>query len=411
MKTSINFYSQYTVLVIFFALAFLSAALSPAACAEDIIGPSEPVLKRVEVEVGVPEKYRGVSVGKLTVPKGLSVSVFAAGLGSPRMAAFGPDGFLYVTLPKRNMVVVLPDLDGNGVADSVIGFARRLKRPHGLAFTSEGLIVAESGRLTLLKDSDGNLQAESREVLSELIPEGGGHWTRSVVLGPDNGLYVSVGSSCNVCIEKDNGRAAVLRFSLDGEGETEAGVLYARGLRNSVGLAFHPYTGELWGVDNGRDNLGDDLPPEELNRIMLDNDYGWPYCYGDKKVDPDFGSMMRCADTTSPMVEMQAHSAPLGITFGFGLDLVSQPGFNFEDMLLVAFHGSWNRSVRTGYKLIGIPFKDGTPSGATIDIVTGWLAGGGGVWGRPVAPVVGPDGALYLTDDYAGVVYRISKEQ
>jgi glucose/arabinose dehydrogenase len=333
------------------------------------------------------------------------------------MAAFGPDGFLYVTLPKRNMVVVLPDLNGDGVSNSVLGFARRMKRPHGLVFTDAGLVVAENGRLVLLNDWDGNLQAESREVLTSSIPVGGGHTTRTVVEGPDNGLYVSVGSSCNVCMEKDSRRAAVLRFSLEGEGDgvgagdTEQGMVWARGLRNSVGLAFHPDTAELWGVDNGRDMLGDDLPPEELNRITLNSDYGWPHCYGNKKIDPDFGSKMRCARTTAPMVEMQAHSAPLGIAFGRGLDLPNQPGFDFSNMLLVAFHGSWNRSAKTGYKLVGIPFEDGLPVGPPVDIISGWLTEGGAVWGRPVAPVVGPDGALYLTDDYAGTVYRIARDE
>jgi glucose/arabinose dehydrogenase len=151
--------------------------------------------------------------------------------------------------------------------------------------------------------------------------------------------------------------------------------------------------------------MGDDLPPEELNLITAGADYGWPYCYGDRVPDPDYGSAKRCASTTPPVVKMQAHSAPLGVAFGYGLGFPAP----YKDVLYIAFHGSWNRSVPTGYKVVGIPFEKGRPAGAPFDFVTGWLVGDK-AWGRPVAPVVGPDGALYLSDDKAGAVYRITAE-
>jgi len=219
-----------------------------------------------------------------------------------------------------------------------------------------------------------------------------------VLVGTDEHLYVSVGSTCNACLEEDWRRASVLRLPLSGGTAS----LFARGLRNSVGLAFHPQTGELWGSDNGRDLLGDDLPPEEVNRIVAGGDYGWPYCYGERIPDPDFGTSERCRQTIPPQVEMQAHSAPLGIAFVEGLAFPE----SYRRMLLVAFHGSWNRSVPTGYKLVGIPFRAGRPVGAAVDLVGGWLRAGI-AWGRPVAPAVGADGALYLSDDRAGAIYRI----
>ena len=330
---------------------------------------------------------------------GLKISVFAAGLQAPRMLAFSSDGDLYVSLPHAGQVGVLPDRNGDGVADRLVVFADGLKRPHGLAFDGRDLVVAEKARLIRLPDKNGDLRADRIEIISTDLPSGSGHWTRSVIVGSEGDFFVAAGSSCNVCIEKDPRRAAILRIPYSGGPAN----IYARGLRNSVGLALHPETGELWASDNGRDRLGDDLPPEEINRIVADGDYGWPFCYGQRIPDPNFGNNERCRQTLPPEVDMQAHSAPLGIAFGRGLDF---PGA-YRDMLFVAFHGSWNRTVPTGYKLVGIPFSNGRPSGPPQDIVRGWLQGRT-AWGRPVGPAVGPDGALYLSDDRAGFIYRIT---
>jgi glucose/arabinose dehydrogenase len=372
-----------------------------------------------EIILGVPEQYRQgpfATQRVLVAAPDVRVSVFAAGLGKARFMALSQEGDIYLSVPNRGQILVLPDKNGDGVADEQIVFADGLDRPHGLAFRGRELVVAETGRLISLMDTDADLRADVKEVLSEDVPAGGGHWTRSVVVGPDMNLYISAGSSCNACIENDPRRAAMLRVSAAG-GEAE---LYARGLRNSVGLAFHPLSGELWAVDNGRDMLGDNLPPEELNQIVQGADYGWPYCYGQRVPDPDVGSAQRCEDTRPPALEMQAHSAPLGIAFGMGL-AAPKP---YQELLYIAFHGSWNRSVPTGYKLVGVPFVKGKPVGPAVDIVSGWLEEGrtlgviankiaglvnkSNEWGRPVAPLVGADGALYLSDDYAGAVYRIT---
>jgi len=361
---------------------------------------SSPAWALERITLHVPDKYKkGVFSEErvLEAPPGIRVSVFAADAPGARFMAASEDGTIYLSVPSDGTVLAFPDRDGDGVADEKVVFARGLKRPHGLAFRGKKLVVAETGSLIELEDTDNDLKADTKRVISGDLPAGGGHWTKSIAIGPDGAIYVSGGSSCNVCIERDRRRAAVLRFTgPDAE-------VFATGLRNSVGMEFHPGTGELWGVDNGRDGLGDNIPPEELNRIRKGGDYGWPYCYGDRLPDPGYGSPDRCKDTIPPAVAFQAHSAPLGVAFGKGLK--SYPK-RLTESFFIALHGSWNRSVPTGYKLVAIHFKDGRPEGPPFDVVTGWLVDED-AWGRPVDALVGRDGALYLSDDRAGAIYRI----
>jgi glucose/arabinose dehydrogenase len=233
------------------------------------------------------------------------------------------------------------------------------------------------------------------------LPAGGGHWTRTVVFGPDGALYVSVGSSCNVCRESDKRRAAVLRYNADGSGER----IFASGLRNAVGLAFQPGTGALWAIVNERDWRGDDVPPEMITEVRDGAFYGWPDCLtvGGKPIPDDrFEKGARCDRVTPPTVEIQAHSAPIGLTFYTGTQFPAE----YRGSLFVAYRGSWNRTVPTGYKVVRVRFRDGKPAGVE-DFATGWLEGRS-AYGRPVDLIVGRDGALYLSDDGAGRIYRIS---
>lgn len=388
---------------VFFICLFSVVFLLPYKALSGGPGPTATSDRLVTLEVPPEYKKGPFRTGRtLAAPPGFRVGVFASGLGGARFMAFTPEGTLLVSVPERGRVLALPDKDSDGVADSVKDFAWGLNRPHGLAYSGSDLVVAENSRLIVLRDKDADLKADVKGVISESLPAGGGHWTRTVVEGPGGDLFVSAGSSCNVCIEKNDRRAAVMRFPPEGGG----GEIFATGLRNTVGLAVHPDTGELWGVDNGRDLLGDDLPPEELNLIEEGGDYGWPYCYGDRVPDPEYGTPERCSGTRAPAVKMQAHSAPLGLAFSKGV--VGFPTA-WRNVLFVAFHGSWNRSVPTGYKVVAIPFREGRPSGGPVDFITGWLDGED-YWGRPVDLVVGPDGALYLSDDFAGTVYRITHE-
>ncbi len=340
---------------------------------------------------------------QLNLPPGFHVRVYATGLSQVRWLGLSPDGVVYATL-LSGRVVALPDADKNGVADSVKTFAANLPGVHGIAFKDNAVYVATESQIVRLEDTNQDGVADKRDVLADDLPSGGGHSTRTLAFGPDGKLYVSAGSSCNVCVEKDPKRAAILRYSADGKFEE----VFAAGLRNAVGIVFHPVTGDLWATNNGRDNLGDNIPPETIYNVKEGTNYGWPYCYGaripDKTQNPPAGF---CAKTGVPAVEMQAHSAPLGLAFYTGKQF--PPAYQGD--LFVAFHGSWNRSEPTGYKVVRVRFKDNQPDKAAGDLLvedfaTGWRTGGD-VWGRPVDPMVAPDGSLLLTDDRSGTVYDI----
>jgi glucose/arabinose dehydrogenase len=368
-------------------------ATAPVAEASASVSPE---LRPVVLADG-PAQVKGQT---LYLPPGWRVKVFAADLDQARLLALSPDQTLLVSVPDRGRILALPDLDRNGSADRQLIYADGLPSVHGLALVGGELWAAQTDRLLRLPDADLDLQADRVEVQSRDLPNGGGHWTRSLAATTDGTLYFSAGSSCNACQESDARRATIMRFSITGAVAT----IQATGLRNSVGLAIHPQTGELWASDNGRDMLGDELPPDEINLIEAGRDYGWPFCYGNRIPDPELGSRQRCEETVPAAVELPAHSAPLGMTF------VKAALFDYpaDNLLLVAYHGSWNRSQPTGYKLVAIPFRQGRPSGKPFDLVRGWLTGNQ-VWGRPVAPLLGRDGALYLSDDLQGIIYRFSR--
>jgi glucose/arabinose dehydrogenase len=315
--------------------------------------------------------------------------------------AFGPDGVLYVTSIRDGKVLALPDRNRDGKADETVVFAEGLRSPHGLAWWEGWLYVGETHRVVRLRDSGGDLRADTHEVIVPDLPPGEMHFTRTVGFGPDGMLYVSVGSSCNVCEERDARRAAILRYRPDGS----AMQIYARGLRNAVGFAWHPETKELWATDNGRDWLGDDRPPEELNRVVEGGDYGWPYCYGNRVPDPQKGSSQRCARTEPAGFEMQAHSAPLGLGFYTG-ELFPE---EYRGDLFIAFHGSWNRSVPTGYKVVRVRFRQGYPVGIE-NFVDVWYSRGR-VQYRPVDVKAGPDGALYISTDKGQTIFRVTYQK
>ena len=342
----------------------------------------------------VPEEPR------LTLPPGFRIEAFASGFGSTRFMTIDPAGTLLVASPNRGRVVALPDRDRDGRADAVVTVADGLDLPHGLAFKDGQLYVAETGRVQRFRYDPATLKASAPAVVVPNLPRGGGHSTRTIAFGPDGRLYVSVGSSCNVCTERDPRRAAVTRYHADGSGEAR----FATGLRNAVGLAFHPQTGALWATVNERDWRGDDLPPDYITEVKDGAFYGWPDCFaagGRAVADRGAnGNAERCGQMTLPTIEIQGHSAPLGLAFYTGAEF--PPGY--RGSLFVAYHGSWNRSVPTGYKVVRVPFKDGRPSGPVEDFATGWLLGGS-VRGRPVGLQVGADGALYLSTDDA--IYRI----
>jgi uncharacterized protein (TIGR03437 family) len=333
---------------------------------------------------------RPLNLGELRLPDGFEISIYARGLGAARGLAFSPTGVLFVA-DINGRVWAVPS------ADQVQNFATGLRQPHGLTFRGNDLFVAENHRVVIYRNAtQPPLTAGPPEFFAEL-PSSGGHFTRTPLWLPDGRLLVTAGSTCNICNEADQRRAAAMLFNADGSGMQ----ILARGLRNSVGLALHPVTGEVWATDNGGDHLGDDLPPEEINILRFGADYGWPRCYGDGGRYPGFSG--DCSGTVPPEVNMQAHSAPLGITFYTGATFPAQ----YRDDAFVAFHGSWNRSVPTGYKVVRVIASSGRAEGVE-DFLTGFLQAGT-TSGRPVDVVTGPDGALYVSDDRNGVVYRIGR--
>jgi glucose/arabinose dehydrogenase len=340
-------------------------------------------------------------VSPVTVPDGFHVNVFAKNLDGPRFIHFGPKGSLYVAERAADRIVSLIDADHDGIAEKQSVFASQLPQPHSLVYHKQAWYVGVPSGIIRLADNNQDGVAEEREVLIDDYPVGG-HSTRTVEFLPDGRMVVSIGSSCNVCEERDERRAAVVVY--DGPMATKERV-YAIGLRNAVGLAIHPDTGELWATNNGRDMLGDDLPPEAIYIVKDNMDYGWPYCHNGTIVDPDFGESDACDGVEQPIVNMQAHSAPLGLAFYTGKSFPKE----FHGDLFIAFHGSWNRSIPTGYKVVRLPLAGSTPEGPVEDFATGWLnEAEQKASGRPVGLAVGPDGALYVSDDKAGIIYRIS---
>lgn len=335
----------------------------------------------------------------ITLPPGFGISVFAQGLSNPRMMTVGPDGQLYVAERGAGRIIRLPDRDMDGVADNIEVVADGLRAPSSLAFYRDGsLYVGETTRVLRLTEPDNNGVFQVREVIIDGLPEGG-HNTRTVLFSPDwEYLFVSVGSSCNVCIETDVRRSTIMRYNPDGSGEE----VYAQGIRNAVGIVFRPGTDELWATNNGRDGMGDDVPPDTIEFVRQGADAGWPRCHAGRISDPAFGGPGACDGVAAPAVELQAHSAPLGLTFYTG----EQFPESYRGHLFVAFHGSWNRSVPTGYKVVGIPMENGTP-GQVYDFATGWLRPNGTRWGRPVDVQTGADGSLFVSDDGEGRIYRI----
>lgn len=342
----------------------------------------------------------------LNLPEGFSISLFAENLGKGLLAYPGPnpgprfmavhENVLFVTIPNKGMVVGLPDDDQNGKADELIVVIDGLNKPHGIDFHDGWTYIAETDKVIRFKKDENHQFIEgTKEVLVDDIPTGG-HWTRTIQIH-DNKLYLSVGSSCNTCYEEHPWRAAITRCNLDGSNCE----VFATGLRNSVGFIF--VENEIYATDNGRDWLGDDAPPEDINLVQEGKDYGWPICYGNKIHDTEFDKNVYarnpCEDTEAPLIEMQAHSAPLGLAHYGGQ---TYPG-QYHENLFIAFHGSWNREEKTGYKVV----RANLDTGEVHDFITGWLKEGKEVVGRPVDIVFDGGENMYISDDNAGVIYKV----
>jgi len=380
---------------------------------------------------------------RLIVPDGFAIRIFADNVrGTPRFMTVGPEGEVYVSLYASGEIARLPDRNDDGLADGIEIIAGGMNRPHGIEWHDEWLYVAEAGRVSRLRDNDSDGLLETWELVTDNIPGEGGHTSRTLHFGPDGLLYVSAGSSCNVCDEDDPRRAAILRFNPDGsipadnpfaaDPDPRRQAVWAWGLRNSVDFLWTP-SGELWANHNGRDNMVDaqgtydSLPPEEIIiPVQGGMSHGWPYCYtavnginaGMQAEVLDEQSGLRVpegfncsAQNVIPALFTDlAHSAPLGMALAS--DRLAFPA-KYHESLYVAYHGSWNTS-NSGIrdcKVERIILTGEMPVGNEV-FVTGWRAegqtcGSAQTWGRPADVIVGADGALYISDDKGGRVYRV----
>ncbi len=361
-------------------------------------------------------------------PAGFSVDLFASNLDGPRVIRIAPNGDIFVAESGAGRVRVFHFDAGRATPPAGVIFADGLQRPFGIGFYPPGpdphwVYVATTGSVVRFPYRGGDMKASAPAgTVVENLPSGGGHWTRDLAFSPDGKtMFVSVGSGSNVAegapppspaeiaagppgasfgAERD--RADVLAFDPEGGNER----VYATGIRNCSGLAVQPGTGALWCAVNERDGLGDDLPPDYATRVSDGAFYGWPWYYIGAHEDPRHRGQRAdlVSSVTAPDVLFQAHSAPLGIVFYEGDQFPAE----YRGDAFVALHGSWNRAKRTGYKVVRLIMKDGKPTGAYEDFLTGFVVDDASVWGRPVDVAVTKDGSLLVSDDGGGSIWRVS---
>lgn len=344
--------------------------------------------------IGLPNCW---ALDEIELPPGFIIEEYAT-VPNARALALGDNGTIFVSNRRgRSVFAVVSDDAGT----RTIKLADGLKSPNGIAFHDGDLYVAEISRVTRYRDIEQNLHdVPKAEILDIDLPSKGHHGWRYIGFGPDNKLYISIGAPCNICDEE--GFARIIRLNPDGtDRET-----YAKGIRNSVGFTWHPETGELWFTDNGRDMLGDDLPPDELNHATEPGQhFGYPYCHAGELLDPKYGQGKVCADYRAPAQKLGPHVAALGLKFYTG-DMFPE---KYRGQIFVAEHGSWNRSEKVGYRITMVRLENGEPV-SYEPFATGWLRNGS-VSGRPVDLLVLADGSMLVSDDHSGKIYRVSYAQ
>jgi len=338
-------------------------------------------------------------ISRIHLPAGFRISVYTDAVPGARSLTRGPGGTVFVGT-RGDRVYALQDEDNDGRAESVRAIATGLRTPNGVAVRDGALFVAEIGRILRFDDIENRLADPPRPVVvTDDYPEDRAHGWKFIAFGPDGRLYVPVGAPCNVCDREEEIYASITRVQPDGSGRE----IFARGIRNTVGFDWHPRTGELWFTDNGRDWLGDDAPPDELNRAPEPGlHFGFPYCHAGRIADPEFGDGRRCAEFVPPVRELGPHVAALGMRFYTGSMFPPE----YHEQIFIAEHGSWNRSRPIGYRVMLVRL-DGNRAVSYEPFAEGWLQEGG-AWGRPVDLLVLPDGSLLVSDDQAGAVYRVT---
>ncbi len=402
----------------------LAAAAGSSAQTPPGDGPTQVNVTALEAS---PLPFASDTVRRLKAPAGFAINVFAKDLKNVRWMQTTPQGDVYVSRRDQGDVLLLKDVDGDGVADQQRVVAQNIPFAHGLAQKDRQLYIASDKKVMVADIAVDGTLSTPRQLIDDL-PDAGQHPNRTLGFGPDGWLYITVGSTCNNCREPNPEAATILRARPDGS----AREVFAAGLRNTIGFGWHPVTGALYGFDHGSDFRGDDLPPEELNEIRAGKHYGWPWCYGTREVDrlqvndpPNTTKADFCPTSEAPALTYTAHAAPIGFVFYTGTQFPSA----YRGSAFVALRGSWNRANPSGFKVISVRFDAAGKPVDSADFVTGWLV-------PPPAPLVDPgpkasadeqakarrpaqlgrlaglaltrDGSLLMADDQNGVIYRVS---
>ncbi len=340
-------------------------------------------------------------LNKIKLPPGFSISVFAE-VDNARSMVLSPGGTLFVGNRNENSVYAVKDTDGDFKADKRWVIASGLNMPNGVAFKDGDLYVAEVSRIIKFKDIENSLsKPPAPEVVYDKYPTETHHGWKYIAFGPDGKLYVPVGAPCNICESKDAVYASITRINQDGTGME----VFASGVRNTVGFTWHPETKALWFTDNGRDMMGDDVPPCELNTAPSAGlNFGYPYCHGGTINDPEFGNKKPCSDFVKPVQNLNAHVAPLGVKFYTGTMFPQ----TYRNQAFIAEHGSWNRTKKSGHLVSLVKLENGQSVGYET-FAEGWLDHETQeAWGRPVDILVMPDGSMLVSDDKGGMIFRIA---
>lgn len=377
-------------------------AFVPSSFAQD--GNKEVIAKNVTGSILRPKQLKPTPslINSLNLPSGFTITTFADNLGKSRMLAVTDNHLVYVTDRDNGTLTLLKDENRDGRAEITKVVAKKEKL-HGIAIQGNELYLAtvkELYKTTIQPDGS----VDSLQLIVDDLPDGGQHGNRTLQIGKNGALYVSIGSTCNSCAETNPEHAALLKMNLDGSDRT----IFATGLRNTIGFDWHPETGELWGFDHGIDWLGEDEQKEELNKIEAGSNYGWPYVYADGKFDvhhspKNMSHEAYAAKSVEPALLYEAHSAPMALLFYTGDQFPDE----YEGDAFVTMHGSWNKAEPSGYKVIRVKYEDGKPT-EFEDFITGFLTADNGQFGRVCGLAQYTDGSLLITDDANGVVYRVS---
>lgn len=339
---------------------------------------------------------------QLTLPKGFSISIFAKNLPDARTLALGDKGIVYVGTRQQGRVYAVQDINNDGIADKNYTLATHLYMPNGVAYKDGVLYVAQPHRIIRFNNIANQLtQMPKPQLVYNKLPKNKHHGWKYLRIGMDNKLYSAVGAPCNSCESDQAIYTTLFRVNTDGS-DFE---IIASGIRNSVGFDWHPKTKALYFTENGRDHLGDNTPPDELNLwTQKGQHFGFPYCHGDDILDPKLGK--NCSNFTPPVWKFKAHNAPLGMRFYQGKQF---PEY-YQHQLFVAQHGSWNRSIPDGYRIALVKFEQGKPVFEEV-FISGWLTKDGKVLGRPTDVLETMDGSLLIADDKRGVIYKVTYQK